>query len=134
MSVDESLPITVQNYLIAFLISAFQSLDSGIVRKECAPLVAISIWHHLASEQVREAKFEEHGPLRKAWRAANKRYDAGDDNVQTRLEFERSWLYTMILKFTRYIYSLEESRSGTYAFAGLSRVAANLDLRDNEIL
>ncbi|MCJ1472770.1 hypothetical protein MMC13_001419 [Lambiella insularis] len=107
MSVDESVPIAVQSYLIAFLISAFQSLDSGIIRKECAPLVSISIWHNLASEQVREAKFEEHAPLRKAWRAANKRYDAADDNMRTRLEFERSWLYTMILKFVRYIYSLE---------------------------
>lgn len=105
MSVDDSLPITIQTHLATFLISAFQSLDSGIVRKECAPLVSISIWHHLVNERSRELKFEEHGQLRKAWRAASKRYDAGDETVRARLQFDRSWLYSMILKLVKCLYS-----------------------------
>ncbi|MCJ1385979.1 hypothetical protein MMC17_009104 [Xylographa soralifera] len=109
MSVDDSLPVVIQNHLIAFIISSFQSLDSGIIRKECAPLVSISIWHHLASGQARESKLEEHTALRKAWRASSKRYEAGDSITQARLEFERSWLYTMILKFVRLLYGSQDS-------------------------
>ena len=109
MSVDDSLPVVIQNHLIAFIISSFQSLDSGIVRKECAPLVSISIWYHLASGQARESKLEEHTALRKAWRASSKRYETGDKITQARLEFERSWLYTMILKFVRHLYGSQIS-------------------------
>ncbi|MCJ1281245.1 hypothetical protein MMC26_000563 [Xylographa opegraphella] len=109
MSVDDSLPVIIQNHLMAFIISSFQSLDSGIVRKECAPLVSISIWHHLASVQARETKLEEHTALRKAWRASSKRYEAADNITKARLEFERSWLYTLILKFVRQLYASENS-------------------------
>ncbi|MCJ1401489.1 hypothetical protein MMC11_004703 [Xylographa trunciseda] len=109
MSVDDSVPMLVQNHLIAFIISSFQSLDSGIVRKECAPLVSISIWHHLASEEIREYKLQEHTALRKAWRASSKRYEATDSIAKARLEFERSWLYSMILKFVRHLYSSHDS-------------------------
>jgi len=105
MSVDDSLSTIIQTHLVTFLISAFQSLDSGIVRKECAPLVSISIWHHLVSGQSRESKFEEHGQLRKAWRAASKRYDAGDDAVRARLQFDRSWLYSLIMKLVKHLYN-----------------------------
>ena len=105
MTVDDSVTDLIQTHLATFLISAFQSLDSGIIRKECAPLVSISIWHHLANERARESKFEEHGQLRKAWRAASKRYDAGDDAVRARLQFDRSWLYSLMLKFVSRLYS-----------------------------
>lgn len=40
---------------------------------------------------------------RKAWRAAQKRYDAGDETTQARLRFERSWLYSMLVDFSRRI-------------------------------
>ena len=105
MTVDDSLTDIIQTHLATFLISAFQSLDSGIIRKECAPLVSISIWHRLVNEGSRESKFEEHGQLRKAWRAASKRYDAADDATRARIQFDRSWLYSLILRFVRRLYS-----------------------------
>lgn len=117
MSVDDSLSTIIQTHLVTFLISAFQSLDSGLVRKECAPLVSISIWHHLADEQSRETKFEEHGQLRKAWRAASKRYDAGDDAVRARLQFDRSWLYSMTLKLVKYLYSPQGQKPCSWFFS-----------------
>ncbi|KZF22773.1 intron-binding protein aquarius [Xylona heveae TC161] len=104
MIVDDSLGLVSRTYLLSFIISSFQSLDSGLVRKECAPLVSISIWHNLSSESVREAKFEHHGQLRKAWRAAAKRYDAADEVGKARLRFERSWLYSMMLDFLNRLY------------------------------
>ena len=104
MSVDDALTVTIRSQLLAFIIAAFQSLDHGIVRKECAPLVSISLWHHLDSDQAREAKFNENPQLRKAWRAAGRRYDAADSLIQGRLQFERSWLYSMILGFVNYLY------------------------------
>jgi intron-binding protein aquarius len=43
--------------------------------------------------------------LRKAWRAASKRFDAGDEALQARLRFERSWLYTLVLDFIDRLYN-----------------------------
>ncbi|KAF2084989.1 P-loop containing nucleoside triphosphate hydrolase protein [Saccharata proteae CBS 121410] len=97
MTIDQSLSLKVRSHLIQFVIGAFQSLDNGIVRKECAPLVNIGLWHNLHSNAVREEKLEQNAMLRKSWRAATKRYDAGDDEVKTKLRFERGWLYTLLL-------------------------------------
>ena len=99
MSIDTSLGTIVRTHLLSFLLAAFQSLDNGLVRKECAPLVSMSIWHNLSSDSARERKFEEHAPLRKAWRASGKRYDSADEVAQAKLRFERSWLYTLLLDF-----------------------------------
>ncbi|KAF2852177.1 DEAD helicases superfamily protein-like protein [Plenodomus tracheiphilus IPT5] len=105
MTVDPSQPSKIRTQLISFVIGAFQSLDSGLVRKECAPLVGISIWQNLHSEAVREGQFEEHQMLRKAWRATSKRFDAGDDALKAKLRFERSWLYTLLLDFVDRLYN-----------------------------
>ncbi|KAK3692136.1 hypothetical protein B0T22DRAFT_416329 [Podospora appendiculata] len=99
MTLDSSLSWTVRTHVLLFIIYAFQSLDCAIVRKECAPLVSISIWHNLSTEEKRDDLLESHPQLRKAWRASAKRYDAADEAVQGRLRFERSWLYTSVLDF-----------------------------------
>ncbi|PVI06177.1 P-loop containing nucleoside triphosphate hydrolase protein [Periconia macrospinosa] len=106
MSIDSSQPVKIRTQLVSFVIGAFQSLDSGLVRKECAPLVGISIWHNLHSETVREENFENHPMLKKAWRAAHKRFDAGDEVLQARLRFERSWLYTLLSDFINVLYNV----------------------------
>ncbi|KAI9820245.1 MAG: hypothetical protein M1827_005867 [Pycnora praestabilis] len=99
MTLDNSITLGIRTHLLSFLINAFQSLDSGLIRKECAPLVSISIWHNLASDSFRESRFEKHGQLKKAWRAAAKRYDAADEPTKAKSRFDRSWLYTMMLDF-----------------------------------
>ncbi|ORX90723.1 hypothetical protein BCR34DRAFT_595073, partial [Clohesyomyces aquaticus] len=105
MTVDPSHPTRIRTQLIAFIIGAFQSLDSGVVRKECAPLVSISIWQNLHSDAARDDQFEQEPKLRKAWRAAAKRFDAADDELKARLRFERSWLYTLTLDFFDRLYN-----------------------------
>lgn len=102
---DRTLSAAVRTHLLSFLVHAFQSLDSLIVRKECVPLVAISIWHNLSTEELREAKLAKHNTLRKAWRASLKRYEAADDATKARLRFERSWLYTLVLDYLRLLHS-----------------------------
>lgn len=104
MTIDPSLSTALRTHLITFVIAAFQSLDSGIVRKECAPLVSIGIWNNLHSEAAREHRLEKTVQLHKAWRAANKRYDGSEPPVQARLRFERSWLYSLILDFLDRLY------------------------------
>lgn len=104
MTVDTTQSLTIRTHLLTFVISAFQSLDSGIVRKECAPLVSISIWHNLSTERKREKKLDQAVQLRKAWRAAAKRYDAAEDVIKSRLRFERSWLYSLLLDFLSQLY------------------------------
>jgi intron-binding protein aquarius len=113
MTLDTTLSANIRKHLLTFIISAYQSLDSGIVRKECAPLVSISIWHNLSSEQIREAKLDQTVQLRKAWRAATKRYDAAEDETKSRLRFDRSWLYSMALDFLNQLYD-EKSKAGKY--------------------
>lgn len=107
MTLDPSVSINLRTHLITFVIGAFQSLDSGIVRKECAPLVSIGIWHNLHDETARDQKLEKTVQLHKAWRAANKRYDGADTPTQARLRFERSWLYSLILDFLDRLYNTE---------------------------
>ena len=97
MTVDASLSLSIQTHLLVFVIGAFQSLDNGLVRKECAPLVSIAIWHNLHSETVRDKKLEANPTLRKAWRAAAKRYDAADEPTKAKLRFERTWLFSLML-------------------------------------
>ena len=105
MSIDRAQPINIRAQLVSFVIGAFQSLDSGLVRKECAPLVNVAIGQNLHSDAAREHQFEQHPMLRKAWRAAHKRFDAADEAMQARLRFERSWLYTLVLDFLDRLYN-----------------------------
>lgn len=101
MNIDFSLPITSRSYLLQFVISAFESLESGLVRKECAPLVSISIWNNLHSEEARSKLLNQpHGP-KKAWKIATKKYTAADAAGKARLHFERSWLFSMLVDFLR---------------------------------
>ena len=82
------------------------------MRKECAPLVSIATWHNLGSDAIRDHKLERSRQLKKAWRAAAKRYDAADEATKARLRFERSWLYSLILDFVAMLYSDTESTDG----------------------
>lgn len=80
-----------------------------MVRKECAPLVSIALWHNLSSDQKREQKLDQTSHLRKAWRAAAKRFDAADDETKAKLRFDRSWLYSLVLDFLSIAYLTEAS-------------------------
>ncbi|MCJ1311773.1 hypothetical protein MMC25_005446 [Agyrium rufum] len=116
MSTDDSLATGIKLHVISFLLSAFQSLDEGFVRKECAPLVSISIWHDLHSEEARSVKFEQHGALKKAWRASIRRYESGEPEVQARLRFERSWLFTVVIDFVSRLYGPKCKESDEVAY------------------
>ncbi|KAI6714255.1 intron-binding protein aquarius [Diplocarpon mali] len=105
MTLDTTLSATIRTHLLSFIISSFQSLDSGIVRKECAPLVSISIWHNISTESKRERNLDQAAQLKKAWRAAAKRYEAADNATKPRLRFERSWLCTLVLDFFSQLYN-----------------------------
>ncbi|KAK3313775.1 P-loop containing nucleoside triphosphate hydrolase protein [Apodospora peruviana] len=105
LTVGDSHSWTVRTNVLLFIIYAFQSLDCDIVRKECAPLVSISVWHNLATEEKRDVILDSNAQLKKAWRASARRYEAADDATKTRLRFERSWLYTSVLDFLALVYS-----------------------------
>ena len=104
MTLDQSLSLNIRTHLLCFIIYAFQSLDCASVRKECAPLVSIAIWHNLVTESKRESKLNELAQLRKAWKASGKKYESADDSAKARLRFERAWLYSLILDFLHIIY------------------------------
>jgi intron-binding protein aquarius len=105
MSIDSSQPTKIRTQLVSFITGAFQSLDSDLVRKECAPLLSISIWQNMHSDAARDHQFEQDQRLRKAWRASNRRFDAADESLQARLKFERTWLYTLLLDFLNRLYN-----------------------------
>ena len=104
LSIDSSLSTTIRTQLLKFVVGAFQSLDSGIVRKECAPLVSIGIWQNLHSGVARERHLAKSLQLQKAWRAAGKKFDNADAAGQARLRLERAWLYTLLLDFIDKLY------------------------------
>ncbi|CZT52224.1 related to NAM7-nonsense-mediated mRNA decay protein [Rhynchosporium secalis] len=105
MTLDTTLSATIRTHLLSFIISSFQSLDSGIIRKECAPLVSISIWHNISNEAKRDRILNQTVQLKKAWRAAAKRFDAADNAAKPRLRFERSWLFALVLDFFNQLYN-----------------------------
>ncbi|KAK1141393.1 hypothetical protein N8T08_009065 [Aspergillus melleus] len=111
MSIDQSIPTSSRLSILSFIISAFQSLENVLIRKECAPLVSISIWHNLSSEEARVRVLSKGPTLKKAWRAAAKRYEAGDEAAKAKARFERSWLYTMLLDYLRRLAGPEKDQS-----------------------
>ncbi|KAI5293203.1 hypothetical protein KEM52_005749 [Ascosphaera acerosa] len=101
LNVDFTLSTPLRSHLLRFVTCAFQSLESASMRKQCAPLVSISIWHNLHSDAARARLLDQqHGP-RKAWRLAAKKYDAADAAGQATLTFNRSWLFSMLVDFIR---------------------------------
>ncbi len=104
LSLEPSFSLAVRVHILAFITHAFQSLDCAIVRKECAPLVSIATWHNIASDARRDELLDQTSHLRKAWRAAAKRFDAADDAAKARLRFDRAWLYSMVLDFFGILY------------------------------
>lgn len=111
MSIDHSLSTRSRLSIISFIIGSFQSLENVLIRKECAPLVSISIWHNLSSEETRDRIIAKVPTLKKAWRASVKRYEAGDDAAQAKMRFERSWLYTMLLDFLQRLNGPEKDQA-----------------------
>ncbi|KAK3696453.1 hypothetical protein LTR37_017954 [Vermiconidia calcicola] len=107
LSIDRALPAKLRSHLITFIVGAFQSLDSGLVRKECAPLVSIGLWHNLHSGAVREQYLAKSTQLQKAWRAAGKKFENADAAGQARLRFERNWLFTLLLDFLDKLYDVD---------------------------
>lgn len=116
MSIDQSLATSTRLSIVSFIISAFQSLENVLIRKECAPLVSISIWHNLSTDEARERVLAKGTNLKKAWRAAAKRYDAGDDASKAKMRFERSWLYTMLLDFLRRLHGSETDQAENFRY------------------
>ncbi|KAK5629587.1 hypothetical protein RRF57_005302 [Xylaria bambusicola] len=110
MSLDHTLSLTIRTHLLNFIIFAFQSLDWTSVRKECAPLVSIAIWHNLSSDAKRETKLAQTPQLKKSWKAAGKRYESADDATKARLRFERAWLYTLVLDFLQLLYEEKKAQ------------------------
>jgi intron-binding protein aquarius len=103
MSAESDCPLVLRLPQLLFITTAFRSLDNALIRKECAPLVSISIWHYLHSDEARAAKFEQH-QLRKAWKAANKRYENAEAETEKPwMDLQRSWLHSMIKDFIRRI-------------------------------
>lgn len=107
LSIDQSLSTSLRTHLLVFIVGAYQSLDHGIVRKECAPLVSIGIWHNLHIDAVREKHLAKSAQLQKAWRAAGKKFDNADAAGQARLRFERSWLHTLLSQFFDKLYDVD---------------------------
>lgn len=102
---DTNLSSRVRTHLLVAVIGAFQSLDSGLIRKECAPLVSISIWRNLHSENARGQILDKNPQFKKAWKAAVKRLDMADNAAKARARFDWSWLYTLLLDFLNILYT-----------------------------
>ena len=99
LNLDSSLTIHARLSLLTFVLGAFQSLENEHVRRECAPLVSVATWHNIHNEEARDRLLEANTTRRKAWRAAARRFDAADAETQSRLRFDRAWLFAMLVDF-----------------------------------
>ncbi|KAK9365220.1 P-loop containing nucleoside triphosphate hydrolase protein [Lipomyces kononenkoae] len=97
-------PVQIRTYLISFIDAAFQSLDSSLIRRACAPLLSISIWNFLHSSSTRDALLDSNSLLKKSWRLATKKFDVADDVQKVRLRLERGWLYSIVLDLVHLLY------------------------------
>jgi intron-binding protein aquarius len=100
-----TLDFDTRSEVLLFLITAFERLDSALIRKEIAPLISISIWNNL-DQQVRDRLLDQYPSLRKPWKkAANKPTDAS--------QFEKNWLFSMTLEVLELMRSEDASKSTT---------------------
>ncbi|KAK9239928.1 P-loop containing nucleoside triphosphate hydrolase protein [Lipomyces kononenkoae] len=104
VSSTNTTPLQIRTYLISFIDAAFQSLDSSLIRRMCAPLVSISVWNFLHSSSTRDDLLNSNSSLKKSWRLATKKFDAADDVRKVRLRIERGWLYSIVLDLVRLLY------------------------------
>ncbi|KAK9465895.1 P-loop containing nucleoside triphosphate hydrolase protein [Lipomyces arxii] len=93
----------IRSSLISFIACGFQSLDSAIVRRQVAPLVSILIWSSLHSNSVRTTLIEA-ASVQRPWRLANKRFDSANESKKSRLQLERTWLYSVLLELIQLLY------------------------------
>ncbi|EME77465.1 uncharacterized protein MYCFIDRAFT_158285 [Pseudocercospora fijiensis CIRAD86] len=116
LSIDPSLATNLRECVLALIVAAYQSLDHGIVRKECAPLVSIGIWHHLHDDATRERLLAKNVQLQKAWRAAGRKFDNADAAGQAKLRLERSWLHELVLHTLDKLYEDDKKKEGNVAY------------------
>lgn len=112
---DTTINLAIRSHLLNFIVAAFQSLDSALVRKEVAPLVNIGIWNNLSSAELRNEQFEKYPQTKKVWRANVKRFESLDEEGQIRVTFERTWLTKMIVIFVNLLWNPtpEDTNAGT---------------------
>lgn len=110
MSLDTSLKWEYRLSVLAFILTAFKSLDNATIRKQCAPLVSIGIWQ-LMTEPQRQAKLEKDSELRRAWKAAGKRHDTADDEGKAKIKFDQRWLFSLTMELIGQLYSAGDSSS-----------------------
>ncbi|KAL6242280.1 hypothetical protein RBB50_010828 [Rhinocladiella similis] len=99
LNLDSSLDVSSRLSVLNFVIGAFQSLETEQIRKECAPLVSIAIWHNLHGDGARNRLLESSSSRKKAWKAAQRRFEGAEKETQVRLRFDRAWLYSMLIAF-----------------------------------
>ncbi|KAK9454432.1 P-loop containing nucleoside triphosphate hydrolase protein [Dipodascopsis uninucleata] len=103
-------PIKIRSYIILFVDLAFQSLDSMLVRRQCAPLVSIGIISCLHSIGARNSFFAKYPSLKKPWKSSNKRFESAEESQKVRYRLERGWLFSIIVDTIQMLYIKEQSR------------------------
>ena len=102
LNLDTSLPLSSRIAALSAVQAAFRSIEKPHIRKSCAPIVGIAIWHNVQSDR-RDKLFDESAALKKAWRASEKRYQAADPQAQADARFQSSWLFSMIADFLGHV-------------------------------
>lgn len=127
--IGDDLPVTCQRGLFVFLTNCFQSFENVSVRTEYLKLVTIGIWTNLASDSKRENLFSEYPSLQKLWDSSNKKLNAAgnskrdnkqelfsnsdlDKSKKEQLEYERSWLSSLLKKFIPLVYKIPAEGEG----------------------
>jgi len=101
-----------QSFLIKFLDNCINSLEVDMIRAEIQKICGLPIWISL-NENRREQEFQKFPKLQKFWRAVQKNDLKLSKIEKERIDFERTFFFSIITKFTRllksFYYSLNTS-------------------------
>ncbi|KAK9877997.1 hypothetical protein WA026_020211 [Henosepilachna vigintioctopunctata] len=96
--------ITEKTALIVFLNHCFNSMEETLCRDQVKRLVSLSMWISLKDER-RELEFRKYPRWKKYWNAIKKKDKPEDLDI---LQWERTFLYRLMLKFMEILGSIHE--------------------------
>merc|ERR1719402_514962 len=104
---SDKISLTEQTRIIIFLDHCFTSMEVDLVRSQVQRLVSLPMWVCLLDSR-REAELKVVPKWKKYWKLLQKKDAKETEESKSKLMFERRFLRTLIDKFLKVLYSIQE--------------------------
>ncbi|KAJ3152646.1 hypothetical protein HDU89_001339 [Geranomyces variabilis] len=103
-----NLSLQLRRFLLIFVVEMFQSLENPTVRNECMRLVTISTWSTILDKR-RQRELIRHPERQNLWERAQAKLEGTTKaSAKEKMEFDRTFLSTLIKSFFRVLKSIPE--------------------------